>query len=127
MKQLQGAPLTAPAVGVNALSLWFSPQALTGNKAVMKVHLLQFALACVLLGAARAEPAKDEPWLAGFNGPFPTLGGWAGTEISSTVSLLYQNVSLLLCFMCCCVGGSHVAESSCCAGLGCGLYWQRAG
>ena len=28
-------------------------------------------------------------YLRGFNGPFPTLGGWAGTEISSTVSLLY--------------------------------------
>jgi hypothetical protein len=26
----------------------------------------------------------------GFNGPFPTVGGFAGTELSSTVSLLYQ-------------------------------------
>lgn len=28
---------------------------------------------------------------AGFQGPFPTIGGFAGTEISSTVSLLYQS------------------------------------
>jgi hypothetical protein len=27
----------------------------------------------------------------GFNGPFPTVGGFAGTELTSTVSLLYQN------------------------------------
>ena len=33
----------------------------------------------------------NDSFLAGFNGPFPTVSGHAGTEISSTVSLLYQN------------------------------------
>lgn len=32
----------------------------------------------------------NDSFLAGFNGPFPTITGYAGTEISSTVSLLYQ-------------------------------------
>jgi hypothetical protein len=36
-------------------------------------------------------PQEDtDKFLAGFNGPFPTVTGYAGTEISSTVSLLYQ-------------------------------------
>jgi hypothetical protein len=52
---------------------------------------------CMLL--ARAAPnslppdtpqAYNESFLEGFNGPFPTVTGYAGTEISSTVSLLYQ-------------------------------------
>lgn len=52
-----------------------------------------------LLVATQAAPtpgltqADNETFLEGFKGPFPTLDGWAGTEISSTVSLLYQNVS----------------------------------
>jgi hypothetical protein len=33
----------------------------------------------------------NDSFLTGFNGPFPTVSGYAGTEISSTVSLLYQN------------------------------------
>ena len=37
------------------------------------------------------EAAYDDSFLSGFKGPFPTLGGFAGTEISSTVSLLYQS------------------------------------
>jgi hypothetical protein len=32
----------------------------------------------------------NDSFLAGFNGPFPTVTGYAGTEISSSVSLLYQ-------------------------------------
>ena len=39
----------------------------------------------------RDTPQEDtDKFLAGFNGPFPTITGYAGTEISSTVSLLYQ-------------------------------------
>jgi hypothetical protein len=50
-------------------------------------------LAALLLGQhVQAAPANiQSSFLDGFKGPFPTLGGYAGTEISSTVSLLYQN------------------------------------
>jgi hypothetical protein len=37
-----------------------------------------------------AARAANDSFLAGFNGPFPTITGYAGTEMSSTVSLLYQ-------------------------------------
>jgi hypothetical protein len=50
-------------------------------------------LSALLLGQhVQAAPANiQSTFLDGFKGPFPTLGGYAGTEISSTVSLLYQN------------------------------------
>lgn len=37
-----------------------------------------------------AKPGNETDFLSGFKGPFPTIEGYAGTEISSTVSLLYQ-------------------------------------
>jgi hypothetical protein len=54
---------------------------------------LLVVLAALMLGQhAWAVPANiEDSFLDGFKGPFPTLGGYAGTEISSTVSLLYQN------------------------------------
>ena len=50
-------------------------------------------LAALMLGQhVEAAPANiQDSFLTGFKGPFPTLGGYAGTEISSTVPLLYQN------------------------------------
>jgi hypothetical protein len=51
---------------------------------------------CMLMVAAAGESPPEtvqvdnDSFLAGFNGPFPTVTGYAGTEISSTVSLLYQ-------------------------------------
>ncbi|WIA29300.1 hypothetical protein OEZ86_011805 [Tetradesmus obliquus] len=50
-------------------------------------------LAALMLGQhVQAAPANiQDSFLTGFKGPFPTLGGYAGTEISSTVPLLYQN------------------------------------
>ena len=50
----------------------------------------------MLLAVAAPNSPPDTPqedtdkFMAGFNGPFPTITGYAGTEISSTVSLLYQ-------------------------------------
>jgi hypothetical protein len=59
----------------------------------MKPFLVLVVAAALLLGQhAQAAPANiQSSFLDGFKGPFPTLGGYAGTEISSTVSLLYQN------------------------------------
>jgi hypothetical protein len=47
----------------------------------------------LLLSPAAAQDTTataNDTFLAGFNGPFPTITGHVGTEISSTVSLLYQ-------------------------------------
>lgn len=56
--------------------------------------LLGGAVSLLLLfspaAAAQDTTRKNDTFLAGFNGPFPTITGHAGTEISSTVSLLYQ-------------------------------------
>lgn len=54
--------------------------------------LLPIALAAAAAGAPTPEATSvyNDSFLAGFNGPFPTISGHAGTEISSTVSLLYQ-------------------------------------
>jgi hypothetical protein len=49
------------------------------------------AAALLLACFALAASAQNDSFLTGFNGPFPTITGHAGTEISSTVSLLYQN------------------------------------
>jgi hypothetical protein len=59
----------------------------------MKPLLVLLVAAALVLGQhAEAAPANiQSSFLDSFNGPFPTLGGYAGTEISSTVSLLYQN------------------------------------
>lgn len=52
------------------------------------------SLLLLLSPAAAAQETTtttaNDTFLAGFNGPFPTITGHAGTEISSTVSLLYQ-------------------------------------
>jgi hypothetical protein len=50
------------------------------------------AVAALLLGCfVLVASAQNDSFLTGFNGPFPTITGHAGTEISSTVSLLYQS------------------------------------
>uniref|UniRef100_A0A383W7Z6 Glycoside hydrolase family 5 domain-containing protein n=1 Tax=Tetradesmus obliquus TaxID=3088 RepID=A0A383W7Z6_TETOB len=54
--------------------------------------LLVLVAALMLGHHVQAAPANiQDSFLTGFKGPFPTLGGYAGTEISSTVPLLYQN------------------------------------
>jgi hypothetical protein len=60
-------------------------------KAVLSCAVLLLLLLASSRSVAAADPAYNESFLEGFNGPFPTLGGFAGTEMSSTVSLLYQN------------------------------------
>jgi hypothetical protein len=64
------------------------------RSAAASLLLVALVCGCCTLGWAQAQmvtPSNNTDFLAGFKGPFPTIDGYAGTEISSTVSLLYQN------------------------------------
>ena len=57
--------------------------------ALLLVYCMLMAVAAPK-GPPETVQVDTDSFLAGFNGPFPTVNGYAGTEISSTVSMLYQ-------------------------------------